>query len=153
MNKIYLAGPLFSDAEREWGSALKQRIHALAIEVGKEVEIIWPYELITKEEIEGLGDFLREEIFTRCKTHLMDTTILVVNLDGSQVDDGTAWEAGYFYASKSSEEKMIGIRTDFRRAGESSGAVVNAMIERSCDEIVFDVEDLIDILRKMLLEK
>ena len=43
-----------------------------------------------------------------------------------QVDDGIVWEIGYFYARKSPEQKIIGIRTDFRRAGESSGAVVNA---------------------------
>jgi nucleoside 2-deoxyribosyltransferase len=44
------------------------------------------------------------------------------------VDDGIAWEIGYFYAKKSSEQKIIGIKTDFRRAGESEGAVVNAMV-------------------------
>jgi nucleoside 2-deoxyribosyltransferase len=27
------------------------------------------------------------------------------------VDDGTAWEIGYFYAKKSAEQKIIGIRT------------------------------------------
>jgi nucleoside 2-deoxyribosyltransferase len=45
------------------------------------------------------------------------------------VDDGTAWEIGYFFAGKSPEQKIIGIRTNFRRAGESEGAVVNATIE------------------------
>jgi len=55
---------------------------------------------------------------------------------GSQVDDGTAWEIGYFYARKSSEQKIIGIRTDFRRAGECEGAIVDPIIECSCDKIV-----------------
>jgi hypothetical protein len=36
-----------------------------------------------------------------------------------------------FNARKSPEQKIIGIRTDFRRAGESGGAVVNVMIESS----------------------
>jgi nucleoside 2-deoxyribosyltransferase len=51
---------------------------------------------------------------------------MIALLDGSQVDDGTAWEIGYFYSKKSPEQKIIGIRTDFRRAGESQGAVVNS---------------------------
>jgi len=51
------------------------------------------------------------------------------------VDDGTAWEIGYFYAKRSPEKKIVGIGTDFRRAGASEGAIVNAMIEGSCDRI------------------
>ena len=50
---------------------------------------------------------------------------MIALLDGPQVDDGTAWEIGYFYSKKSPEQKIIAIRTDFRRAGESEGAVVN----------------------------
>jgi nucleoside 2-deoxyribosyltransferase len=50
-------------------------------------------------------------------------------LDGTQVDDGTAWEIGYFYAKRSFEQKIIDIRTDFRRVGECKGACVNAIIE------------------------
>jgi len=49
--------------------------------------------------------------------HLDDADIVIALLDGSQVDDGTALEIGYFYAGKSSEQNVIGIRTDFRRAG------------------------------------
>jgi hypothetical protein len=66
---------------------------------------------------------------------------MIALLDGPQVDDGTAWEIGYFYAKKSPEQKIIGIRTDCRRAGESEGALVNAMIECSCDGIVRSRED------------
>ena len=57
-------------------------------------------------------------------------------LDGTQVDDGTAWEIGYFFATKAADAKIVGIRTDFRRAGESEHAIVNAMVEMACDVIV-----------------
>ncbi|MGA3118895.1 MAG: nucleoside 2-deoxyribosyltransferase [Syntrophobacteraceae bacterium] len=62
-------------------------------------------------------------------THLDDTDLVIALLDGPQVGDGPAWEIGYFCARKSPEQKIIRIRTDFRRAGESEGTVVNAMIE------------------------
>jgi nucleoside 2-deoxyribosyltransferase len=55
--------------------------------------------------------------------------MVIALLDRSQVDDRPAWEIGYFYAKKSPELKIIGIRTDSRRARESEDAVVNAMIE------------------------
>jgi len=48
----------------------------------------------------------------------------------------------YPIAPKSPQQKIIGIRTDFRRAGESEGAVVNAMIECSCDWLVRSREEL-----------
>ena len=53
---------------------------------------------------------------------------MIALLDGSQVDDGTAREIGYFFAKKSPEQKIIGIRTDFRRAGESEDAVVDSSL-------------------------
>jgi nucleoside 2-deoxyribosyltransferase len=34
---------------------------------------------------------------------------MIALLDGSQVDDGTAWETGYFLARKSPEQKIIGM--------------------------------------------
>ena len=74
---------------------------------------------------------------------------MIALLDGSQVDDGTAWEIVYFYAKKSPEQKIIGIRTDFRRAGESEGAVVNAMIERACDWIVRSTKGLLETISRL----
>jgi len=91
---------------------------------GTKLDIILPYDLITREEIDLLGEKAKLEIFSRCKSHLHNADLLIALLDGPQVDDGTAWEIGHFYAGKSPEQKIIGIRTDFRRAGESEGAVV-----------------------------
>ena len=48
-----------------------------------------------------------------------------------------------FLCQKITRAKIIGIRTDFHRAGESSGAVVNAMIECSCDWIVKSTKELL----------
>jgi nucleoside 2-deoxyribosyltransferase len=78
--------------------------------------------------------------------HLDDADLVIALLDGSQVDDGTAWEIGYFYAKKSPEQKIIGIRTDARRAGESEGAVVNAMVGGACDLVVRTREALLETI-------
>ena len=102
--------------------------------------------MITRDEIDHLGEHAKVKIFSRCKSHLDDADIVIALLDASQVDDGTAWEIGYFYARKSSEQKIIGVRTDFRRAGESSGAMVNAMIEGSCDWVVRTREELMETI-------
>jgi nucleoside 2-deoxyribosyltransferase len=142
--KIYFAGPLFSESERDWIRRVKGEMEDLAKSQGKQVDIIWPYDLMSQSEIEQLGEKAKLEIFSQCKFHLDDADIMVALLDGAQVDDGTAWEIGYFYARKWPEQKIIGIRTDFRQSGESKGAVVNAMIECSCDLIVRSKEELLE---------
>lgn len=149
--KIYFAGPLFSESERDWIRSTIKQIESLAVQNGGEVEIIFPYDLLTLEEINSLGTNAKQEIFSRCKSHLEDADILIALLDGTQVDDGTAWEIGYFYARKRPDQKIVGIRTDFRNAGESSGAVVNAMIESSCDKIVRSREELVGLLGNCIL--
>jgi len=44
------------------------------------------------------------------------------------------------------EQKIIGVRTDFRNAGESDGGIVNAMVEVACDIVVRSREDLLSAL-------
>jgi nucleoside 2-deoxyribosyltransferase len=125
--KIYLAGPLFTEAERDWLRNLKKQIESLAASQDKQVNVIWPYELINQSEIDCLGPMAKHEIFSRCKSYLDDADMMIALLDGSQVDDGTAWEIGYFYAKRRPEQKIIRVRTDFRRAGESEKCRLNSV--------------------------
>lgn len=133
--KVYLPGPLFSRAEIEWGSQIKA---GLDERLGDSVEVIWPHEI-------AFGS--PENVFQANLQALDRCSIMVAILDGSQVDDGTAWEMGYHY---SKGRKIIGIRTDFRRAGETNSSKVNAMIERSCLAIVGSLDDLILALKENL---
>ncbi len=55
-----------------------------------------------------------------------------------------------FNARKSLEHKIIGIRTDFRRAGKNEGTPVNAMIECSCDSIVRRRAELLGTITDLL---
>ncbi len=147
--KIYFAGPLFSEAERDWIRSTKAEIEILAKERRRSINLIWPYELITREEIDSRGDDAKGEIFMRCKTQLEDSDLLIALLDGPQVDDGTAWEIGYFYRKRPEGSCIIGVRTDFRNAGEAGDSVVNAMIECSCDRIVRSRAALLQLLEAM----
>jgi nucleoside 2-deoxyribosyltransferase len=148
--KLYFAGPLFSEAERNWIRNTKKEIETLARERGKEIHLVWPYELISQEEIDSLGDMAKREIFLRCKSQLEDSDILIALLDGAQVDDGTAWEIGYFYRMRGEGSLVIGVRTDFRNAGEGKTSVVNAMIECSCDRIARSTTELLQMVAEVL---
>jgi nucleoside 2-deoxyribosyltransferase len=138
--KIYLAGPLFTQAEQEWLRRLKAQI--LTRSAAAPVEVCWPGDLFSAEQIADWGDQAKHEIFERCRLHLDDSDAVVAVLDGTQVDDGTAWEIAYFYARRSPGNPIIGIRTDFRKAGDTANACVNLMIDCSCDAIVTTVDDL-----------
>jgi hypothetical protein len=55
---------------------------------------------------------------------------------------------GYFYAKRSPDQKIIGVGTDFRRAREGEGTIVNSMIECACDWIVSSREELLKGISK-----
>lgn len=128
VHKIYLSGPLFSAGEIAWG----ERLSALLRENLTDMEIIWPHEIVPERA-------KPEGIFRANLRALDECDLMVALLDGAQVDDGTAWEMGYFF---SQGKKILGIRTDFRRAGESDESRVNLMIECSCQKVVSSTEEL-----------
>ena len=137
VHKIYLSGPLFSEAEVAWG---RQLLAFIREHLGN-TKIIWPHEIVP----EGAEP---SQIFTANLQALNQCDLMIAILDGPQVDDGTAWEIGYFF---SQGKKILGIRTDFRRAGESEKSRVNLMIECSClrvasstKELYFELERLLD---------
>lgn len=138
MPTAYLAGPLFSEAERAFARKVKARIMEET-----SLEVLWPYELFTQEEIAAFGDDSPLEVMRRCRDALEGCVLVVAMLDGPQIDDGTAWEIGYAHAKGI---PAVGIRTDFRQAGDVPGAKVNAMIHGSCGFIASSLEELLENL-------
>ena len=136
MLNIYLSGPLFSRAEIAWGA----RVKAFLEDRLEKVRVFWPHEIVPCSA--GM-----QEIFQANLKALNEADLMVAMLDGSQVDDGTAWEVGFFF---SQEKKVLGLRTDLRRAGEMEGARVNLMIECSCHSISESLEELLDRMQRLI---
>ena len=114
--RIYLAGPLFTAAER----AFNARLRELLLAAGHEVWLPQDHEprdksatAIFREDVKGLEW----------------SEILVANMDGPDPDSGTCWECGYAYQKK----KIILFRTDFRGAGEDGLSPFNLMLSESAD--------------------
>lgn len=104
-HKIYLSGPLFSAGEIAWGRELSSFLRERLANAG--VQVIWPYEL-------SINQLEPEEIFGENLRALDRCDLMVAILDGPSVDDGTAWEIGRFFLQG---KKVLGIRTDIRKAG------------------------------------
>lgn len=137
-HSIYLSGPLFSAGEIAWGKELSSFLRVRLADVP--VQVIWPYELSINQLDPG-------EIFQENLRALDRCDLMVAMLDGPQVDDGTAWEIGRFFLQG---KKVLGIRTDIRKAGESERGRVNLMIEFSCLSISSNFEELYSELEGLL---
>jgi nucleoside 2-deoxyribosyltransferase len=66
-----------------------------------------------------------------------EADIVIANLNGITVDDGTAWELGYAYARG---KHLVGIYTDMRLSFPN--LVVNLMIECSLHKLVRSLDEL-----------
>lgn len=116
---IYLAGPLFTTAEKDFNLRL-------ADEIKKRTGL--PVFLPQSE----CGKFSRaDDIFRACLDGINRSKLVVAILDGPDADSGTSFEAGYAYARGI---PVIGVRTDFRQRGDDGG--LNLMLSKSCNRLL-----------------
>jgi hypothetical protein len=99
--------------------------------------------LLDEKHIEDAGPHAPALIFTTCREAIDISGCVVALLDGSQVDDGTAWEIGYACARGL---PVYGLRTDSRRAGETPHNRVNSMIQGCLAGFARSVEELVAML-------
>lgn len=116
--KIYLAGPLFTSAEREWNVRLSNLLRAGGLEVWLPQEKE-PRELTAKN------------IFEMDVQGIEWADAIVAIMDGPDPDSGTCWEVGYGYAFNEKGKLIVLVRTDFRGSGEGKLAPYNLMLTES----------------------
>ena len=116
--RIYLAAPLFSEAERTYNASLSDLLREHLFDV------YLPQE--TGDDTDTRRQAEQVRIFSKNKEALDNADIVVAVIDGADADSGTAWEMGYAFAR---QKPVIAIRTDFRRTGTHEQ--VNLMLEES----------------------
>ena len=143
MKKIYLAGPLFSLAERAFNIQFAQMIESRM----KDVEVTLPQERAAK--LLSLENGMKL-IFEDCLKMVDEADIVVAVLDGPDADSGTSVELGYAYSVRT---PIIGVRTDFR-ISEDRG--LNLMLSNICSALIIDVSSdmtgLVDSVIKAISE-
>ena len=125
--RIYLAAPLFSEAERTYNISLAGLLRQHLFEVFLPQEAGDDSDTRKKTE--------QERIFLKNKEDLEHADIIVAVIDGADADSGTAWEMGYAYAHN---KPVIAVRTDFRRVGMYEQ--VNLMLEESSKVVSREIE-------------
>lgn len=125
--KIYLAGPLFTAAER----AFNHRLRDSLVQRGYEVWLPQEHEPRTRAA---------RDIFLTDVEGLDSSDVVVANMDGPDPDSGTCWECGYAYKKK----PIIVYRTDSRKPGDTKTSSYNLMLTESADEVIDLSEDFDD---------
>ena len=120
MLKVYMAGPLFTVAERAHNARLATLLQAL----NPRIECVLP---------QIRGESLYPDMAAVCKDcldQIKACDVVVACADGADSDSGTALELGFAFAHK---VPSIVYRTDFR-GSEVDG--VNAMLRYACTEFI-----------------
>jgi nucleoside 2-deoxyribosyltransferase len=117
MQRIYLAGPLFNEAERAFNATLTVDIESLGYKVflpqrdGVESDRR-PHDALGRQE-------RRLALFSLDRDQIFVCDIFLFILDGRVPDEGAAFELGIAYADKYINKKarlLIGLHTDARSA-------------------------------------
>ena len=145
---VYLAGPLFSDAERAWLDRLAARIREEGIDC-----------FVPHEQFEQLQELTPRDVFRVDGEGLRSANVLVAWLDGPIVDDGTACEIGVFaqlVASGAEQYRgIVAVVTDLRlrrRRGIAVGDGMNLFVAgaiESAGQICWSADEAIDALRAL----
>ena len=120
---IYLAGPLFSMAERRFNAEFAKAL---------EVSIVPSMVILPQDHAAKIGEStgFAERMYTFALDAINHSDVVVAILDGADSDSGTCIEIGY---AKAKGKLIVGVRTDFR-AGEDRG--LNLMVSNICSRLV-----------------
>lgn len=136
---VYMAAPLFSEAERAYNLSIEELLR------NNYFEVYLPQQAGDDTDIRTKGDQI--QIFLKNLKALESADIIVANIDGADADSGTAWEMGYAFARG---KQVIALRTDFRRTGNHEK--VNLMLEESAT-VVTSTDQLLDSIKSPLRVK
>jgi len=146
--RIYLAGPIFSQAERDWLDRLAARLRREGFEC-----------FVPHEHLDEIADPTPESVHALDVEALRSAHALLAWLDGPLVDDGTAAEIGVFAELVRSGgpgyRGIVGLVTDLRlerRRGKAPGDGLNLFLAgaiSSAGRICWSLEEALAALHEL----
>jgi nucleoside 2-deoxyribosyltransferase len=142
---VYLAGPLFCEAERAFNLQLAAKLEerGLAVFLPQRDGI----DLSKPPGSEMTPDERREVIFALDRDRILEADVFLFVLDGRVPDEGACVELGMAYGQKhllQREKLLIGLQTDWRVA--FPGARLNPMVRGALDGVADNEDDLLTAL-------
>jgi nucleoside 2-deoxyribosyltransferase len=124
--RLYLAGPLFTQAERAWNERLAAALSAAGHDV-----------FLPQTEVKAIATLDADAIFKVDIDGVRAAEAVVAILDGADPDSGTAFECGVAFALGI---PIVALRTDFRAGGDALPnqklATINLMLAQASATVV-----------------
>src|SRR5262245_27216925 len=146
--RLYLAGPLFSEAERVWLDEFAARLRAEGFDC-----------FVPHEHFDDLQELTPAEVYRVDADGVRSADVLLAWLDGPVIDDGTAAEIGMFAQLVQGGEPryrgIVRLVTDLRlqrRRGVSAGDGMNLFVVGAIEaagRICWSVDEAIAALREL----
>jgi len=146
--RVYVAGPLFSEAERAWLDGLAARLRHEGFDA-----------FVPHENFDELKELTPGEVFRVDAAGVRDANVLLAWLDGPVVDDGTACEIGMFAELVASGDGryrgIVGLVTDLRlqrRRGAAVGDGMNLFVVgaiESAGRVCWTVDEAVALLHEL----
>jgi nucleoside 2-deoxyribosyltransferase len=134
--RVYLAAPLFSEAERTYNATLAALLEKNLFDV------YLPQD--TGDDSDRRNGPEQNRLFYKNLHALKESDSIVAIIEGADADSGTAWEMGFAFALG---KPVVALRTDFRRVGHHEH--VNLMLEQSAT-VVTTTDQLLQTLHPPL---
>ncbi|MEM2907645.1 MAG: nucleoside 2-deoxyribosyltransferase [Candidatus Hadarchaeales archaeon] len=138
--RVFIAGPLFSQAEREFNLKVDEHLRRHGFET-----------FLPQRDVGKLDELLRKkgrrayrEIFERDLAGVKQADVVVAILDGADVDSGTAFEVGYAFAKG---KPVIGLKTDMRVFARDEE--LNNMLAQAIRALARNLDELVEELRRL----
>jgi Nucleoside 2-deoxyribosyltransferase len=146
--RVYVAGPLFSEAERVFLDDLAARLRADGFDC-----------FVPHEAFDDNVELTPEQVYRVDGEALRGSNAVLAWLDGPMVDDGTAAEIGAFAelvrADSSAHLGIVGLVTDLRlvrRRGLAVGDGINLFVAgaiESCGRVCWSIDAAIEALHEL----
>ncbi len=124
--RIYFAGPLFTQAERQWNLVVAEALTRAGHRV-----------FLPQSEVQAIPTLDADLIFEVDVNGVRSAEAVIAVLDGADPDSGTSFECGLAYALGI---PIVVLRTDFRAGGDALPrqklATINLMLSQSAAAIV-----------------
>ncbi len=131
--KLYIAGPLFSEAEKVYNRDLSDRMSRwFEVYLPQRDGLLFVELIASGKSIGNAG----EEVFASDTSAISNCDYFLILLDGRTVDEGACFELGFAFAN---EKKCIGMQTDPRRLLPIGN---NPMISQSVEVVFETIEEL-----------
>lgn len=138
--KVFIAGPLFSEAEREFNLKVDRYLRKHGFKT-----------FLPQRDVGKLDELLAREgkrayraIFEQDLRGIDQADAVVAILDGPDVDSGTAFEVGY---SLSKGKPVIGLKTDMRVFAKDEE--LNNMLAQGIRALVRNLDELVEKLKEL----